>query len=64
MLRPGASLTVEEVKRFTIEGGPAYQHPRRVEFLAEPPCAGTNKVDRKALIDRARELEATGGWPR
>jgi hypothetical protein len=26
------------------------------------PWAGTNKIDRKALIDRARSLEAARGW--
>jgi acyl-CoA synthetase (AMP-forming)/AMP-acid ligase II len=60
--RPGESLGAEAVKRFALEHGPAYQHPRRVAFLAELPWAGTNKVDRRALIERAREMEAAGGW--
>jgi hypothetical protein len=55
-------MTAEGVKCHALEGGPAYQHPRRVEFLAELPWAGTNKVDRRALIDRASRLEADGGW--
>ena len=29
--------------------GPAYQHPRRIEFVNELPWAGTNKIDRAAL---------------
>lgn len=62
--RAGASLTVGEIKQFALERGPAYQHPRRVEFLAELPWAGTNKVDRSALIERARALEARDGWPK
>ena len=39
--------------KFTIANGPAYQHPApgRVRF-SELPWAGTNKIDRKALIDR------------
>lgn len=60
--RAGATVTVDVVKRFALDNGPAYQHPRRVLFLNELPWAGTNKVDRKALIDQARALEATGGW--
>lgn len=56
--RPG----VDEIKKFTIDNGPAYQHPRRIEFVHELPWAGTNKIDRKALIARARELEAAKGW--
>ncbi len=58
----GAGLGVDEVKRFAIANGPAYQHPRRVAFLPELPWAGTNKIDRRALLDRARELEASRSW--
>jgi long-chain acyl-CoA synthetase len=60
--RADARPTVDEIRKFTIANGPAYQHPRRVEFVNELPWAGTNKVDRKALIARARELEAAKGW--
>ncbi len=62
--RPQARLTAEEVGTFALANGPAYQHPRRVEFVADLPWAGTNKIDRKALIDRARELEAADAWSR
>jgi len=57
-----AALTVDELKRFAIERGPAYQHPRRVEFRTDLPWAGTNKIDRAALLARARELEAAKSW--
>jgi hypothetical protein len=33
-----------------------------VLFLPELPWAGTNKLDRAALIGRARELERDAGW--
>jgi hypothetical protein len=33
-----------------------------VQFLADLPWAGTNKVDRNALIRDARQIEADGGW--
>jgi acyl-coenzyme A synthetase/AMP-(fatty) acid ligase len=36
-----------------LANAPAYQHPRRVFFVPELPLAGTNKVDRKALEQRA-----------
>ena len=62
VLRPGSELNAAAVKVHALAHGPAYQHPRRVEFLAELPWAGTNKIDRKALIDRARRLEEAGGW--
>jgi long-chain acyl-CoA synthetase len=62
--RPQAQLTADEVRTFALANGPAYHHPRRVEFVTELPWAGTNKIDHKALIERARELEAAGAWSR
>src|SRR6185295_195773 len=47
--RTGAHPDEEAIKRFVLANAPAYQHPRRVFFVAELPLAGTNKVDRKAL---------------
>jgi acyl-CoA synthetase (AMP-forming)/AMP-acid ligase II len=49
VLRGGAKLTEEELKQFALANGPAYQHPRRVFFLAQFPLGGTNKVDRERL---------------
>jgi long-chain acyl-CoA synthetase len=60
--RAEARPSVDEIRKFTIANGPAYQHPRRIEFVNELPWAGTNKIDRKSLIDRARKLEAAQGW--
>ncbi|MGQ3355357.1 MAG: class I adenylate-forming enzyme family protein [Phreatobacter sp.] len=60
--RHDGSIDVDAVKRFTIDNGPAYQHPRRIEFVSDLPWAGTNKIDRKALIERARQLESAKGW--
>lgn len=60
--RADAAPTVDEIRQFAIANGPAYQHPRRIEFISELPWAGTNKIDRKSLIARARELEAAKGW--
>jgi acyl-CoA synthetase (AMP-forming)/AMP-acid ligase II len=54
--RPSAALTEAEVKRYALANAPAYQHPRQVEFMTEFPLAGTNKVDRKILSERALEL--------
>jgi hypothetical protein len=31
-------------------------HPRNVFFLETMPLAGTNKIDRRALIERASAL--------
>lgn len=60
--RPGVALDYAEVRRFSLAHAPAYQHPRRVEFLDELPLAGTNKIDRRALFLRAQANEAAGRW--
>lgn len=51
---PGATLTEQMVKDFALQNAPPYQHPRHVEFVTELPLASTNKIDRKALIERAK----------
>ena len=57
VLRKDASATEEELKRFALANGPAYQHPRRVFFLPELPLAGTNKVDRERLRKWVAEMD-------
>jgi len=55
----GASLTSEDdVRKFFLERGAPYAHPRRVVFLDALPLGGTGKVDRGALKARAREAGA------
>ncbi|MCZ6873216.1 MAG: class I adenylate-forming enzyme family protein [bacterium] len=56
VLTPGESLTVQQVKDHALTHAPAYQHPRLVQFVDQLPLAGTNKIDRKALISRAASL--------
>jgi acyl-CoA synthetase (AMP-forming)/AMP-acid ligase II len=56
VFKPGATMTVQMVKDYALQHGPAYQHPRHVEFVSVLPLAGTNKVDRQALITRALAL--------
>lgn len=48
------------IKQWALQNGPAYQHPRWVEFVEAMPLAGTNKIDRAALKERARMLAANG----
>ncbi|TDR88886.1 class I adenylate-forming enzyme family protein [Enterovirga rhinocerotis] len=60
--KPSAPVGPEEIRTFALANGPAYQHPRRIEFLSDLPWAGTNKIDRRALIERARLLESGHGW--
>jgi acyl-CoA synthetase (AMP-forming)/AMP-acid ligase II len=53
--RSGATLDEDEIRKFALENGPVYAHPRRVFFIDVLPLAGTNKIDRKALQTRAAE---------
>jgi acyl-CoA synthetase (AMP-forming)/AMP-acid ligase II len=54
----GARLAEQDVKDWALRHAPAYQHPRHVQFVDELPLAGTNKIDRKALVARAASLWA------
>jgi len=51
--KPGATPSEEALRRFALDNGPAYAHPRAVWFVDELPLAGTNKIDRKPLMERA-----------
>jgi len=59
--REGSDLDEAAVKRHALENGPAYAHPRRVFFLDALPLAGTNKIDRKRLIEMAAEAARADG---
>ena len=51
--KPGAKPSEDALRRFALDNGPAYAHPRAVWFVPELPLAGTNKIDRKMLVERA-----------
>ncbi|NDH61783.1 MAG: long-chain fatty acid--CoA ligase [Alphaproteobacteria bacterium] len=51
--RPGTRPTEDALRRFALDNGPAYAHPRAIWLVNELPLAGTNKIDRKVLVDRA-----------
>ncbi len=51
--KPGAAPEPDEIKQFALANGPAYQHPRFVAVLPELPLAGTNKIDKRALLEMA-----------
>jgi acyl-CoA synthetase (AMP-forming)/AMP-acid ligase II len=48
----------DDVKRFFLERGAPYAHPRRVVLLEALPLSGTGKIDRAALRAQARDLGA------
>jgi len=62
--RPGTTPAEDALHRFALDNGPAYDHPRAVWFVPELPLAGTNKIDRKALIERAAANYARGATRR
>jgi long-chain acyl-CoA synthetase len=43
------------VRRFFLERGAPYAHPRKVVFLDALPLGGTGKIDRTGLKARAKE---------
>ena len=45
----GSTVSEAEIKAFTIANGPAFAHPRFVEFCDVIPLAATNKPDRRRL---------------
>jgi acyl-CoA synthetase (AMP-forming)/AMP-acid ligase II len=51
--KPGARPSEDALRRYALDNGPAYAHPRAVWFVDELPLAGTNKIDRRALVERA-----------
>lgn len=53
--RAGEHPTPDELKRWTLEHGPAYLHPRHIWLTDHFPLAGTNKVDRRALQVEAEQ---------
>lgn len=49
MLKPGESVSEDELKRWTLDRGPAYAHPRRIAFTETMPLIGAGKIDRLAI---------------
>ncbi len=59
--RSGMAPNEEELKKFALQNGPVYAHPRRIFFIDVLPLAGTNKIDRKGLMARAAEAARADG---
>ena len=49
-------MSEAEVQAYARANGPAYQFPRRAIFMEEMPLAGTNKIDKASLSERAKAL--------
>lgn len=60
VLREGARADAGALKQYALTHAPAYQHPRHIWFLPALPLAGTNKIDRAALLrDAAARVAAS-----
>lgn len=56
--RPGAAPDEAAVKAHALTNGPAFAHPRFVEFVDHIPLAATNKPDRRTLTETAAGIAA------
>jgi acyl-CoA synthetase (AMP-forming)/AMP-acid ligase II len=54
--REAGKTTEDDVRRFFLERGAPYAHPRKVVFLDALPLGGTGKIDRTALKAHAKEM--------
>ena len=55
-LASGSALTAEALKRYTLEEGPAYAHPRHIVTVDEMPLTGVGKVDRAEILEVLRRM--------
>jgi long-chain acyl-CoA synthetase len=59
--RAGKHPSAEAIKQYALENGPAYAHPRFVEFRDHLPLSGTHKIDRASLVKEAERLSQAAG---
>jgi acyl-coenzyme A synthetase/AMP-(fatty) acid ligase len=59
--RRGAAPTAAQIKEYALEHGPAYAHPRFIEFLDSLPVSGTQKIDRTSLTAEAVRIARAAG---
>jgi long-chain acyl-CoA synthetase len=63
--RTGSAVTGAELKKYCLERGPLYAHPRHVEIVPELPLNGAGKIDRVAarakLVSIYQTVAQAGG---
>jgi len=59
--RRGSAPTVAQIKEYALEHGPAYAHPRFIEFMDRLPLSGTEKIDRTSLTAEAARIARAAG---
>ncbi len=58
MAKAPDAVTADELKAYTLEHGPAYAHPRRIDLVDAIPLNGAGKNDRVAVTALMRERHA------
>ena len=61
--KQGAAVTPDDIRRYALEKGPAYAHPRVVVIADALPLSGAGKVDRqmaRAMLDAAASGQRDG----
>ena len=56
--------SAEEIKQYALRAGPAFAHPRFIEFVTSLPVSGTHKIDRSALTAEAQRIVRAAGRSR
>ena len=56
---PGSTVSAEELKQFSLREGPAYSHPRAIQFVESLPVGGSHKIDKRALLAPALAVAST-----
>jgi long-chain acyl-CoA synthetase len=59
--RSGTAVSSEDIKQYALREGPAFAHPRFVEFMAQLPVSGTHKIDRSWLTEEAARIVRAAG---
>jgi long-chain acyl-CoA synthetase len=59
ILRSGATVTSEGLKRYCIDRGPLYSHPRHIAVVSALPQNGAGKIDR-AAVQRELQMHVEG----
>jgi acyl-CoA synthetase (AMP-forming)/AMP-acid ligase II len=59
--RNGAAISAEAIKQYALREGPAFAHPRFIEFMSQLPVSGTHKIDRSWLTAEAARIVRAAG---
>ena len=59
VMASSSDLTEEGLKKFFLENGPAYAHPRLISIVSEMPLSGTGKIDRAQVSMTLKNIWAT-----